>query len=65
LNPADHAALREQAVALAAHLNPVGVCRVVADPAITAGGCKATTEFGVVDMQLETQLDRLGEEWHP
>lgn len=62
LNPADHQALRQQAEELARIVNPLGACRVVAEASITAGGCKVTTEFGQVDMQLETQLARASEE---
>lgn len=63
LSPADHQALRQPAEELARLVNPLGACRVVAEPSITAGGCKVTTEFGAIDMQLETQLARASEEW--
>jgi flagellar assembly protein FliH len=62
LNPADHAALRNQAERLAALFHPLGAAHVVADPAVAASGCKVITAFGEVDMQLETQLARVAEE---
>lgn len=63
LNPADQESLRKQAEAIAAAVAPIAACQVVADPEISAGGCKATTRHGSIDMRLETQLARASEEW--
>ncbi|HCK42533.1 MAG TPA: hypothetical protein DHW22_12985, partial [Planctomycetaceae bacterium] len=35
---------------------------IIADDSVSRGGCLVTTEFGSVDLQLETQLSRLAEE---
>jgi flagellar biosynthesis/type III secretory pathway protein FliH len=34
----------------------------VADPNITLGGCRLQTAFGVIDKQLEAQLQRVKQE---
>ena len=35
---------------------------IVADPAITLGGCRVETRFGIIDQQFEAQLKRIEEE---
>jgi len=62
LNPNDQTALGDRIVRITEELNRLGEVRVVADPAISAGGCRVETEFGSLDQQLETQLARLTEE---
>jgi flagellar assembly protein FliH len=62
LNPADHETLSRQVEQLAKVFTPLAKLNVVADDAITPGGCKLVTEFGSVDQQLETQLERVKEE---
>jgi flagellar assembly protein FliH len=62
LNPDDHHALGTQARLLVAELNRAGTAEVLADPAITPGGCRLETKFGVIDQQIETQLARIEEE---
>jgi flagellar assembly protein FliH len=62
LNPADHAALADQARRLAAEFAPLGPAEVVADPAVSAGGCRVETRFGVIDQGIESQLRRIEEE---
>jgi flagellar assembly protein FliH len=62
LNPADHALLAGQIDKVRKSLATLGTVEIVADPAITAGGCRAETEFGSLDQQLEAQLARLAEE---
>ena len=62
MNPADHAALGDRVTALTQQLARVGETRVVADPAISVGGCRVESEFGSVDQQLESQLARINEE---
>lgn len=62
MNPADHAALSERVTKLTSQLAQLGETRVLADPTVTAGGCRVETEFGMIDQQLETQLARIMEE---
>jgi flagellar assembly protein FliH len=62
LHPDDRAALGETADRLAGELGSLAAVRVVADPAISRGGCRVDTEFGSIDQQLETQLARITEE---
>jgi flagellar assembly protein FliH len=62
LNPDDLAVLAGQIDELSRDLKGVGAIRVVADPAVTAGGCRVETEFGSLDQQIETQLNRIREE---
>ncbi|QEG33054.1 FliH/SctL family protein [Bythopirellula goksoeyrii] len=62
LNPTDLTTLRDQIQRLTEILSPAAPARLVPDETITSGGCRVETEFGTVDMQLETQLKRLAEE---
>lgn len=62
LSPADQQTLERQVHQLAATFAPLATVKVVADEAITPGGCRLLTEFGVVDQQLETQLERIKQE---
>lgn len=62
LNPHDFETLRTQTEQLAAVFSPAATARVVADQAITVGGCRVETQFGSIDQQLETQLSRVAEE---
>jgi flagellar assembly protein FliH len=62
LNPQDHAALGDRIDRIGAELSRLGTVRVVADPEITAGGCKVETQFGSIDQQVEAQLARITEE---
>lgn len=62
LNPQDHSALGEKAGSLVAQLAGLGAVEIVADGAITAGGCKVCTEFGAIDQQVQSQLSRIAEE---
>jgi flagellar assembly protein FliH len=62
LNPADEQTLRRQVEQLAGAFAPLATVKVVADDAISPGGCRLNTEFGTIDKQLETQLDRIKEE---
>jgi flagellar assembly protein FliH len=62
LNPADQETLERQVKQLAAVFAPLATVNVMADEAITAGGCRVITEFGAVDQQLETQLERVKQE---
>jgi flagellar assembly protein FliH len=62
LNPADHATLERQTAQLAASMHPTAKVRLAADAATSPGGCRVTTEFGSVDMQIEAQLERITQE---
>ncbi len=62
LNPADHAALGDRVLKISQHMAQLGQVQVISDPQITAGGCRIDTEFGNVDQQIETQLQRIAHE---
>jgi len=62
LNPDDYQSLAAHVEAITKQLTGLGAVRMVADPAITAGGCRVDTEFGSLDQQLESQLARITEE---
>jgi flagellar assembly protein FliH len=62
LSPADEQTLRRQVEQLVAAFSPLATVRMLADPAIAPGGCRLHTEFGVIDKQLSTQLERIKEE---
>jgi flagellar assembly protein FliH len=62
LHPEDHRSLKDQIEQVASRLTGIGGVQIIADPAITSGGCRVETEFGSLDQQLETQLARLTEE---
>jgi len=62
LNPTDHDTLKDHIAKLTAEMNSLAETRVIADSAITPGGCRVETEFGSIDQQLEAQLTRITEE---
>lgn len=62
LNPNDHNHLAPKADQIAQSMGKVAGARIVADETVSPGGCVVDTRHGSVDMQLETQLDRLTEE---
>ena len=62
LHPDDHAPLAQQIEKLKSELTGLGAVKIIADPAITAGGCRVDTQFGSLDQQLESQLARITEE---
>jgi flagellar assembly protein FliH len=62
LHPDDHSALNQQVEKLKHELTGIGAIKIVADPAISSGGCRVDTEFGSLDQQLEAQLARITEE---
>jgi flagellar assembly protein FliH len=62
LHPDDHASLADQVAVLTTTLSTLGAVRIVADPTVTAGGCRVDTQFGSLDQQLEAQLARITEE---
>ncbi|TWT86521.1 Yop proteins translocation protein L [Pseudobythopirellula maris] len=62
LNPEDHEHLRDEVENVARSISTVAPAELVADPAITPGGCRVDTRHGSIDAQLESQLARLLEE---
>ena len=62
LNPNDYQTLGQQAQTLAARLAKLSPTDIIADPAISPGGCRIETKFGAIDQQFESQLDRIEEE---
>ncbi len=62
LSPADHASLDGQVQMVVRELAPLAQTELIADPQITAGGCRVETRFGVIDQQFESQLARIEEE---
>lgn len=62
LHPADHATLGGQVTQLAEKFHPAAPANIVADESVTVGGCRVETQFGVIDQQIETQLDRVAQE---
>ena len=62
LHPQDCENLGEQVKLLHESVSPTAKLEVLADEAISPGGCRVETRFGSVDNQLETQLARIEEE---
>jgi len=62
LNPQDHKTLGDAVTQLATELADLAPADVLADPAISPGGCRVETRFGAIDQQFESQLARIEEE---
>ena len=62
LHPNDHETLGKQVQQLVDVFHAAAPANIVSDPSISTGGCRVETEFGHIDQQLETQLERLQEE---
>lgn len=62
LHPKDHETLSPAVESLVKELGGLGDAEVVADPEVTAGGCRVETAFGAIDQQFESQLARIEEE---
>lgn len=62
LNPADHATLGAQIASIATELSRAAPAEIIADPAVTPGGCRVATKHGSIDQQIETQLARIEHE---
>ena len=62
LHPSDHETLGKQVCQLAEVFHPAASAKIVADPSLSVSGCRIETEFGSIDQQLETQLERLQQE---
>jgi flagellar assembly protein FliH len=59
MNPDDQSALSCQIERLVQDFARLATLEIVADPAITRGGCRLETRHGAIDQQLETQLARI------
>jgi len=62
LNPKDQRTLAGQIDRLTKEFSRLAPLEIVADPSVSAGGCRLDTQFGVIDQQFESQLARLREE---
>jgi flagellar assembly protein FliH len=62
LNPADYELLGSRAKKLVQSLGGLAPTSVVADSAVSAGGCVVHTRLGRIDQQIEAQLARIEEE---
>jgi flagellar assembly protein FliH len=54
LSPEDYAA-----IGASANLGDSGIVRVVADPLVSSGGCMVQSDFGLIDLTLDAQLDEI------
>lgn len=63
LHPDDLETLADRAQLLVERLSPLGTSKVLADPKVERGGCRVETEFGSIDQQLSSQLERIAEEF--
>jgi flagellar assembly protein FliH len=62
LNPRDHAVLRQRVPEFAQIVEKLALSDLIADPAVSPGGCIVKTEFGQIDQTVEAQLRRIEEE---
>jgi flagellar assembly protein FliH len=62
LNPDDYRLLGAEVRSLIDSMSAVGDAEVLADAAVSRGGCRVETRFGEIDQQFESQLNRIEEE---
>jgi flagellar assembly protein FliH len=62
LNPHDFETLGARAQVFMSQLATLGTSQVVADSEVEMGGCRVVTEFGCVDQQISSQLERIEQE---
>jgi flagellar assembly protein FliH len=62
LHPKDYETLSPAVGSLVKELAGLAQTEIVADPEVTAGGCRVETAFGSIDQQFEAQLARIEEE---
>jgi flagellar assembly protein FliH len=62
LHPSDHKALRDGLAKIIADMKQLAPTELVADAAVSPGGCRVDTQFGSIDQQVESQLARIREE---
>lgn len=59
VSPNDYENMRPQIERLSATVARLAPSQIVADPAVSVGGCRVETRFGVIDQQIESQLRRI------
>jgi len=59
LNPQDYETLGEQVKHIAARLDSIAPAEIISDGQVRIGGCIVKTEFGEIDQQIESQLQRI------
>jgi flagellar assembly protein FliH len=59
INPTDYENLGSQINRLAETLCQLAPSAIVADAAVSAGGCRVETKFGEIDQRIESQLRRI------
>jgi flagellar assembly protein FliH len=62
LSPRDFECLGEHTKAMGSKLGRSFPTEIVADPAVSPGGCLVVTDLGEIDQRLESQLARIEEE---
>jgi flagellar assembly protein FliH len=59
LNPADFASLGDQIQRLTKEIAKTAQAEIVADETVSVGGCRVETRHGMIDQQVESQLERI------
>ncbi|WDI43044.1 FliH/SctL family protein [Bremerella sp. P1] len=62
LNPQDLSSMQSGEAMLCDELKKLASTQIIADPAISRGGCIVETPFGAIDNRIETQLSRIADE---
>lgn len=62
LSPRDFESLGEQVQAIASQMGQTLPTEIVADAAVSPGGCLVVTDLGEIDQRIESQLARIEEE---
>ncbi len=62
INPEDHELLGNEVEMLVRELSGLAEAELIPDPEISRGGCRVETRFGLIDEQIEAQLQRIEEE---
>ena len=62
LNSADYDTLGSHVAELVEQVAAVSAAEVVADDSISPGGCRVDSEFGIIDQQIESQIERIKQE---
>ncbi len=65
LSPGDYESLKDNLDEVIGQIQKLTSAEVIADAAISPGGCRVDTDYGVIDQQIETQLQRILEEISP
>jgi flagellar assembly protein FliH len=62
LHPQDYATLQSNLKTLVEQMKQLAPTEVIADAAISPGGCRVDTQFGSIDQQIHSQLERIRQE---